>query len=51
VPDTGENEAAFGRPSSRKAQGGAFPQVRVVGLGECGTHAVIAAEPGPISTG
>ena len=51
VPDTGENEAAFGRPSSRTAQGGAFPQVRVVGLGECGTHAVIAAEPGPISTG
>jgi len=51
VPDTPENEAAFGRPSSRKAQGGAFPQVRVVGLGECGTHAVIAAELGGISTG
>jgi len=51
VPDTPENEAAFGRPSSRRAQGGAFPQVRVVGLGECGTHAVIAAELGPISTG
>lgn len=51
VPDTPDNEAAFGRPSSRTGQGGAFPQVRVVGLGECGTHAVIAAEPGPISTG
>ena len=51
VPDTGDNEAAFGRPCSRTAQGGAFPQVRVVGLGECGTHAVIAAELGPISTG
>ena len=51
VPDTGDNEAAFGRPCFRTAQGGAFPQVRVVGLGECGTHAVIAAELGPISTG
>jgi hypothetical protein len=51
VPDTPDNEAAFGRPSSRTGQGGAFPQVRVVGLGECGTHAVIAAELGPISTG
>lgn len=51
VPDTPDNEAAFGRPGSRTGQGGAFPQVRVVGLGECGTHAVIAAELGPISTG
>jgi Insertion element 4 transposase N-terminal/Transposase DDE domain len=51
VPDTPDNEAAFGRPSSRTGHGGAFPQVRVVGLGECGTHAVIAAELGPISTG
>jgi hypothetical protein len=51
VPDTPDNEAAFGRPGSRKPQGGAFPQVRVVGLGECGTHAVVAAELGPIATG
>jgi hypothetical protein len=51
VPDTADNEAAFGRPASRTGQGGAFPQVRVVGLGECGTHAVIAAELGPIHTG
>jgi hypothetical protein len=51
VPDTPDNEAAFGRPASRTGQGGAFPQARVVGLGECGTHAVIAAELGPISTG
>jgi hypothetical protein len=34
VPDTAENAEAFGRPSSRTGQGGAFPQVRVVGLGE-----------------
>lgn len=51
VPDTADNQAAFGRPGSRKAQGGAFPQVRVVGLGECGTHAVVAAELGPYRTG
>jgi len=50
VPDTGDNEAAFGRPGARTPQGGAFPQVRVVGLGECGTHAILAAELGPIAT-
>jgi hypothetical protein len=51
VPDTVENEKAFGRPSSRTGQGGAYPQVRVVGLGECGTHAIVAADLGPIRTG
>jgi hypothetical protein len=51
VPDTAENEKAFGRPSSRTGQGGAFPQVRVVGLGECGTHAIVAADLGPIRVG
>ncbi len=51
VPDTPENAAAFGRPGSRTLQGGAFPQVRVVGLGECGTHAIVAADLGPLRTG
>jgi Insertion element 4 transposase N-terminal/Transposase DDE domain len=51
VPDTPENAGAFGRPSSCTGQGGAFPQVRVVGLGECGTHAIVAADLGPIRTG
>ena len=51
VPDTADNEAAFGRPASRTGHGGAFPQLRVLGLGECGTHAIIAAELGPISAG
>jgi Insertion element 4 transposase N-terminal/Transposase DDE domain len=51
VPDTPDNAAAFGRPGSRRPQGGAFPQVRVVALGECGTHAVVAAELGPLRTG
>ena len=51
VPDTPANEAEFGRPSSRTGQGGAFPQVRMVAMGEAGTHAIVAAELGPITTG
>jgi hypothetical protein len=51
VLDTPDNPKEFGRPNSRTGHGGAFPQVRVVGLGECGTHAVVAAELGPIGSG
>ena len=51
VPDTEANDEAFGRPSSRTGQGGAFPQVRMVALGEAGTHAIVAAEIGPLKTG
>lgn len=51
VPDTPANDEAFGRPPSRTGQGGAFPQVRMVALGEAGTHAVVAAQLGPIKTG
>ena len=36
VPDTPENDRAFGRPGGRTP--GAFPQVRVVSLCEVGTH-------------
>lgn len=43
VPDTEENMARFEKPSHRSGQS-AFPQVRIVGLAECGTHAMIAAE-------
>jgi transposase IS4-like protein/DDE family transposase len=47
VPDTADNDAAFGRPGSGRGEGrGAFPQVRVVGLAECGTHAIFAARIG-----
>jgi hypothetical protein len=47
VPDTADNDAAFGRPGSGRGEGrGAFPQVRVVGLTECGTHAIFAARIG-----
>jgi hypothetical protein len=42
VPDTPENVERFGKSGS----GGVtspFPRVRVVGLAECGTHAIVAA--------
>lgn len=49
VGDTPANARAFGRPgSSRGANAtGAFPQVRVVGLLENGTHAICGARLGP----
>jgi hypothetical protein len=51
LADTGENEARFGRPGSSRGEGrSAFPQVRLVGLGECGTHAVFAAALGPFAS-
>lgn len=42
VADTASNEAEFGRSGSGKYT--PFPQVRVAGLGECGTHAIVGAE-------
>lgn len=51
VADTPENDAAFGRPGSGRGRGvGAFPQVRLVGLAECGTHAITSAAVGPYTT-
>jgi hypothetical protein len=44
VADTPANDLAFGRPGSkRENSSGAFPQIRLVGLAECGTHAIIDA--------
>jgi hypothetical protein len=52
VADTPANEAEFGRPGSGRGEGaGAFPQVRLVGLAECGTHALTAAATGACTTG
>jgi Insertion element 4 transposase N-terminal/Transposase DDE domain len=46
VPDTEENVEEFGRlDTGPKAS--AFPQVRVLALSECGSHASIAASFGP----
>ncbi|MHB8185058.1 MAG: IS4 family transposase [Dermatophilaceae bacterium] len=50
VPDTAANAAAFGRPGGG-AGAGAFPQVRVVALAECGSRAVMGARCAGISTG
>jgi hypothetical protein len=53
VGDTTANARAFGRPrSSRGANAtGAFPQVRLMGLLENGTHAICGAELGAYATG
>ena len=51
VADTPHNAQALGRPgSSRRAGGGAFPQLRLVALSECGTHAIIDAALGGYET-
>jgi hypothetical protein len=49
VADTPANEQAFGRPGSGRGEGvGAFPQVRLVGVAECGTHALFEVAIGPL---
>jgi hypothetical protein len=45
IADTAENNAAFGRLGGDKSPA-PFPQTRIVGLGECGTHAIVGAEVG-----
>ena len=53
--DERANWARFGGPSTRTAEGrrlrGAFPQVRLVALAECGTRALAAAAHGSYGTG
>jgi hypothetical protein len=51
VPDTAANAAAFGRPATHRGERSAFPQVRLLGLAECGTHAILAAVLGPYGSG
>ena len=53
LPDTEANVERFGRPASSRGggRGGAFPQVRVLGLAECGSHAIIDVALGPYTTG
>ncbi|MGH3614317.1 MAG: transposase domain-containing protein, partial [Pseudonocardia sp.] len=50
VPDTSDNDKEFGRSGSATAPG-PFPQVRLVALGECGTHGIVDAAFGPVATG
>jgi Insertion element 4 transposase N-terminal/Transposase DDE domain len=49
VPDSPANQV-LGRASGGRGQA-AFPQVRVVGLVEAGTHAIIDAAQGPYASG
>jgi hypothetical protein len=42
APDTPENVERFEKKEHKNGQS-AYPQVRVVGLAECGTHALVAA--------
>jgi Insertion element 4 transposase N-terminal/Transposase DDE domain len=49
APDTAANLAWLGRPGGLTRR--PFPQVQVIGLGECGTHAVIAAQIGTLGVG
>jgi len=52
VGDTAANVRAFGRPGSARGANatGAFPQLRLVGLLENGTHAICGAELGAYRT-
>jgi Insertion element 4 transposase N-terminal/Transposase DDE domain len=52
LADTAAHAAHFGRPGSGRGEGvGAFPQLRMVALAECGTHAMFAVAMGPCTTG
>jgi hypothetical protein len=51
VPDTPANVAWFGRPPSSRGEQAAFPQVRLLAVAECGTHAIVQAAVGPFTSG
>ncbi len=52
VADTPDNEEEFGRPGSWRGEArGAFPQLRLVGVAECATHALFGLAMGPVSKG
>ena len=50
VPATPENGDEFGYPGNDSGPG-PFPQIRVVGIGECGTRAVLGAGMSPLAAG
>ncbi len=50
LPDTPENAAEFGYPGNEGGRG-PFPQLRVVGFGECGTRSVLGAATSGLATG
>ena len=50
VPATPDNDKEFGRSGNATAPS-PFPQVRLVAVGECGTHGITDAAFGPVGTG
>jgi hypothetical protein len=50
LPDSPANALEFGRPTSQHKPG-PYPQVRLVGLAECGSQALIDMAFGPFRTG
>ncbi len=50
MPDTADNAAEFGYSGASGGKRSAFPQVRIVTLVECGTHATVWAEFDAIKT-
>jgi hypothetical protein len=46
VPDTAKNRAAFGSSGTGGDERAAFPKIRVVTVGECGSHAPVLAAMG-----
>lgn len=50
VPDTAENRAHFGKPGASRGES-AYPQLRLVGLLETGSHGFFAFAQGPCTTG
>ena len=50
LPDNEENGAEFGYPGNDGGRG-PFPQIRVVGIGECGTRSVLGAVTSGLATG
>jgi hypothetical protein len=52
VPDTKENAAEFGYAGTGGDAGGGagFPKARVVTIGECASHAAVAAAIGPVTS-
>jgi len=51
VADTPAHAAHFGRPGSGRGEASAFPQLRIVALAECATHAMVAVTMGPCTIG
>lgn len=43
IPDTMANERTYGRPGTNTEAKSAYPQARLLGLVECGTHAALGA--------